>query len=72
MSSKTVSDSVNELGIYTQTLQEHLRKELSSMLSDLDGVVGGNKIVGDSTMRGQLSPIDSNYVNIVVKVFNVS
>ena len=72
MSPKTVSNSVNKLRLYTKTFHKHVCEKLTGVLSDFDGVIGGDEIMGDSAVGSQFSPVDANNVNIVVKVFNIS
>ena len=72
MSSKTVSDGVNKLRLYAKTFHKHVCEKLTGVLSDFDGVIGGDEVMGYSTVGSQLSPVDANNVNIVIKVFNIS
>merc|ERR1719367_1390953 len=72
MSAKTVSNSMNKLRLYTKTFHEHICKKLTGVLSDLNGVIGGDEVMGDSAVGSQFTPVDANNVNIVVKVFNIS
>ena len=72
MSTKAMSDGMHTLCLYTKTFNQEFCKNITSVFSYFYGIICSNEVMWKPIIRGQFSPVYSNNIYIVSKIFDIS